>query len=114
MEIEYRELDGGVRWIKLAGKLDMEGTDSIERQFTQYCAGENVFVLVDLSRVTFLSSIGIPVLVSNAKSVANRGGRLAFLSPQPNVRSILEITGVSHVIRIYNDLETAQERIKSG
>ena len=112
MELEYRELESGIRLIKLTGKLDMEGTTSIERQFTQYCAGENVFVLADLSRATFLSSIGIPLLVSNARAVASKGGRLAFLSPQPNVKSILEITGVSHVIRIYNDLETAQERLK--
>lgn len=114
MELEYRELEGGIRLLKLSGKLDMEGTTSIEKQFTRYCTGENLFVLADLSRVTFLSSIGIPLLVSNAKAVASNGGRLAFLSPQPNVKSILEITGVSHVIRIYNDLETAQERLKSG
>ena len=114
MELEYRELESGIRLLKLSGKLDMEGTTSIEKLFTRYCSGENLFVLADLSRVTFLSSIGIPLLVSNAKALANNGGRLAFLSPQPNVKSILEITGVSHVIRIYNDLETAQERLKSG
>lgn len=114
MELEYSELESGIRLIKLTGKLDMEGRTSIEKQFTQHCAGKNVFVLTDLSRMTYLSSIGIPMLVEAAKTVAKYGGRLAFLSPQPNVKSILDITGVSHVIRIYKDLETAQERLKSG
>jgi anti-anti-sigma factor len=114
MELEYSELESGIRLIKLTGKLDMEGTTSIEKQFSQHCAGENVFVLTDLSRVTYLSSIGIPMLVSNAKMVASQGGRLAFLNPQPNVKSILDITGVSHVIRIYNDIETAEARLKSA
>jgi anti-sigma B factor antagonist len=113
MELEYSELEDGIRLIKLTGKLDMEGTTGIQEQFAQHCVGENVFVLADLSRVTYLSSIGIPMLVRNAKMVANHGGRLAFLSPQPNVKSILDITGVSHVIRIYKDLETAKERLKS-
>lgn len=114
MELEYRELEDGIRLIKLIGRLDMEGTSSVDQQFVQRCAGENVFVLVDLSRMSYISSIGIPMLIGTAKAVANRGGRLAFLSPQANVKSILDITGVSHVIRIYNDLETAQERLKSA
>ena len=113
MELEYSELEGGIRLIKLTGKLDMEGTTSIRNQFSQHCFGENVFVLVDLSRMTYLSSIGIPMLVSAAKMVASNNGRLALLNPQPNVRSILDITGVSHVIRIYNELETAQGRLQS-
>jgi anti-sigma B factor antagonist len=114
MELEYHELEDGIRLIKLIGRLDMEGTTSVNQEFVQRCAGENVFVLVDLSKMSYISSIGIPLLISTAKTVANGGGRLAFLNPQANVRSILDITGVSHVIRIYNDLETAQERLKSA
>lgn len=114
MELEYRELEDGLRLIKLIGRLDMEGTTHVDQEFAQRCSGENVFVLVDLSRMSYISSIGIPMLISAAKAVANGGGRLAFLSPQANVKSILDITGVSHVIRIYNDLETAQERLRSA
>jgi anti-sigma B factor antagonist len=92
----------------------MEGTSSVDQEFVERCAGENVFVLIDLARMSYISSIGIPMLIGTAKTVANRGGRLALLSPQPTVKSILDITGVSHAIRIYNDLETAQQQVKSG
>jgi len=111
MKLEYSELENGIRVIKLIGRLDMDGTTSIDKQFIQHCGGENAFVLVDLSHVNYLSSIGIPMLITTAKAVANRGGRMAFLGPQANVRSVLDITGVSNMIRIYNDLETANERL---
>ena len=111
MKLEYSELENGIRLIQLTGRLDMEGTSQIDKQFVQHCAGENVFVLVDLSQVNYLSSIGIPMLIASAKAVANRGGRMAFLAPQANVRSVLDITGVSNAIRIYKDLETANERL---
>ena len=39
MELEYSELEGGIRLIKLTGKLDMEGTTSVEKQFSQHCIG---------------------------------------------------------------------------
>jgi anti-anti-sigma factor len=114
MKLEYSELDNGIRLIQLVGRLDMDGTNSIDKQFVQYCAGEKVFVLVDLSRVNYLSSIGIPLLITCAKAVASRSGRMAFLAPQANVKAVLDITGVSNAIRIYKDLETARERLMSA
>ena len=111
MKLEYSELDNGIRLIKLIGRLDMAGTNLIDKQFVEHCAGENAFVLVDLSEVNYLSSIGIPMLITTAKGVAKRGGRMALLDPQANVKSVLDITGVSNMIRIYKDLETAKERL---
>ena len=98
MKLEYSELDNGIRLIKLVGRLDMDGTNSIDKQFVQHCAGENVFVLVDLSSVNYLSSIGIPMLITRAKAVANRGAewrswlrrqmsKLFWISPVFRMRS---------------------------
>jgi len=111
MKIEYHELENGIRLIKLNGTLDMDGANSIDRQFVSYCAGEKALVLVDLSYVNYLSSIGIPLLITTAKAITSRGGKMALLNPQANVRSVLDITGVSTIIRIYNNLETAKERM---
>ena len=111
MKLEYSELENGIRLIKLIGRLDMDGTNAIDKQFVQACAGNHVYVLVDLSKVNYLSSIGIPLLITTAKAIVSRGGKMAFLSPQSNVKSVLDVTGVSTIIRIYNDLETAKERI---
>lgn len=111
MKLEYSELDSGIRLIKLSGRLDMAGTNLIDKQFVEYCSGDNVFVLVDLSQVNYLSSIGIPMLISSAKAVANRGGRMALLNPQTSVKLVLDITGVANMLRIYKDLDTAKERL---
>ena len=107
MELQYSELDNGLRLIQLNGALDMNGTYAIEVDFVRHCAGENVRVLVDLSKVNYISSIGIPMLVNSAKSVVKHGGRLALLSPQKAVESILELAGISLIISIYYDLNTA-------
>ena len=114
MKLEYSELDNGIRLIKLIGRLDMAGTNLINRQFVEHCTGENVFVLVDLLEVNYLSSIGIPMLITSAKAIASHGGRMAFLMPQTSVKSVLDITGVSNMIRIYKDLETAKERLMTA
>jgi anti-anti-sigma factor len=108
MEMHYSELENNIRLIKLNGKLDIMGVGAIETKFSGYCGGENPRVLVDLSEVEFLASIGIRLLTLNAKSIASRGGRMVLLSPNPEVRSVLEITGIPAIIPIYDGLESAE------
>ena len=114
MKLQYSELDNGIRLIKLIGALDMNGTYSIEIEFVRQCVGENVQVVVDLSRVNYLSSIGIPMLINTAKSVASQGGKMALLNPQQHVAEVLEITGIPQIIPIYTDLESAKAAVAIG
>jgi len=107
MKLEYTELKNGIRLIELEGRLDLNGTYSIEVQFVNRCAGEKVRVLVDLSGVNYVSSVGIPMLVNTAKSVVSQGGKMAFLNPQENVVKVLELVGVTQVIPIYYDQKEA-------
>lgn len=108
MEMNYSELNNGIRVIKLNGELDILGTGAIETKFAGYCAGENPRVVVDLSEVSFLASIGIRLLMLTAKSIASRGGKMALLNPIPDVKGVLEITGIPAIIPIYAQLESAE------
>jgi len=107
MKLDYTELENGIRLIKLNGSLDLNGTYNIEIQFVRHCAGENVRVLVDLSKVNYISSIGIPLLVNTAKSVVSHGGKMALLNLQDNVFQVLELVGVPQMIPIHTDMDTA-------
>ena len=108
MDLQYSELDNNIRLIKLKGKLDITGTGEIENQFAGYCGGENARVVVDLSDVDFLASIGIRLLMLTAKSMASRGGKIVLLNPNPDVHSVLEITGIPAIIPIYSNMESAE------
>ena len=114
MKLQYNELDGGIRLIKLIGALDMTGTYGIEVEFVRHCAGDNIQVIVDLSKVNYLSSIGIPMLINTAKSVVSRGGKMALLNPQPSVAEVLDIVGIQQVIPIHTNLESAQAWLASN
>jgi anti-sigma B factor antagonist len=108
MELQYSKLDNDIRMIKLIGKLDIVGTGEIETKFTGYCAGEKVRVIVDLSEVSFLASIGIRLLMLTARSVNKRGGKMVIVKPIPDVQHVLEVTGIPAIIPIYSSLESAE------
>jgi len=108
MELKYKELEDNIRLVELNGALDMNGTYAIQVEFVRACEGDHARVLVDLSKVSYLSSVGIPMLVNTAKSVIEHGGKFALLNPQKAVADVLDLTGISQVIRIHPDLRTAR------
>ena len=106
--MQFSKLDNEIRMIKLSGKLDIIGTGEIETKFTGYCSGDNVRVIVDLSGVNFLASIGIRLLMLTAKSVNKRGGKMVIINPIPDVQQVLEVTGIPAIIPIYSSFESAE------
>ena len=107
MELQFSE-SNGIRLIKLIGRLDAAGFNSIDSKFTDHCAGDNVHVLVDLSEVSFLVSIGIRMLMMNAKSLSTRSGKMVLFNPIPEVKSVLYMTGISAIIPMYENRESAE------
>ena len=107
MEIQHSELDNGIRVIILSGKLDLNGTYSVEVDFVRHCTGDNLRILVDLSKVNYISSIGIPMLINSAKLVLSHGGRMALVNPQKGVADVLRMTGIHMIIPIYENFYTA-------
>lgn len=108
MEIQYSELENNIRCLKLIGRLDISGVGLIETKFAGYCSGAKPHIVVDLSEVDFLASIGIRLLTLNAKSIVSRGGRIVLLSPILDVKGVLEVTGIGEIIPIHDNLSTAK------
>jgi anti-anti-sigma factor len=108
MQLHFNELNNGISLIKLNGTLDIIGANEIGIKFAAYCSGDNVRVIVDMSGVDFLASIGIQLLTLNAKSLASRNGKMVILSPSNEVFNVLEITGIPAIIPVYSQIESAE------
>ncbi|HUB50499.1 MAG TPA: STAS domain-containing protein [Acetobacteraceae bacterium] len=94
------------------GRLDMEGSAKIDLPFNAV-AGANRYIVVDMSAVTFIASIGLQTLVIGAKTVRRRGGKLLLLSPQANVEELLETIGMTDLLPIMRDEAEAMAAIRS-
>ena len=101
-------MDNGILKVNLSGRLDVLGAQSIDMKFTALTATQKAHVLVDMSEVSFLASLGMRTLLSSAKALSNRGGHMVLCKPQPNVLDVLDTSGVSSLIPVCNDLEEAK------
>lgn len=113
MQIDSETLDHGILKVNLSGRLDVLGAQAIDMKFTALTATQKALVLVDISEVSFLASLGMRTLLSSAKALSNRGGHMVLYKPQSNVLDVLETSGVSSLIPVYNDFEEAKGALVS-
>ena len=64
-------------------------------------------LLVDLSRVSFMDSSGLAVLIDAMQKVKKYGGIFGIVGMQESVRSIFEIAKLDQVFRIFPSMEAA-------
>lgn len=107
MQINMTRLENGVKLITLDGRLDMQGVNEIDMKFTGLVSTEKAGVVVDLSGVPYLASIGIRSLLMNAKALNARGGKLVLLRPVPFVEDVLKTTGIAGIIPVFQELDAA-------
>ena len=111
MNINEEKLQNDIIKITLSGRMDIEGVGIIETKFSGMTASPRMAIIVDMSAVPYMSSIGIRTLMINAKAVGNRGGKFVLLNPQQNVRKVLEISGIDQIIPVSNDLNEAMAKV---
>src|ERR1700722_12599854 len=108
MELAVHDLESGILGINLSGRMDIVGTQKIDLKFTALTATRKALILVDLSNVTFIASIGLRTLISNAKAQKARGGRMVLYKPSDQVEQVLKATGIDTIIPIAHDIEAAR------
>lgn len=106
MEMVVEELERGVTRVVLAGRLDIAGSAVIDLRFNTV-SGSRRAVVVDMSGVSFIASMGIRTLVSGAKAVRTRGGRMVLVFPEANVEKALRTASIDTLIPIYHDSDAA-------
>jgi anti-sigma B factor antagonist len=114
MELRTEQLAEGIEKISLIGRLDSAGTQEIDMRFSALVATRKLFAVVDMSEVSFLASIGIRALITNARAQKQRGGEMALAGPPPLVADVLKVAGVDTIIPLYPDVDSAFSALKAG
>lgn len=108
MPITFEDTLESLRHIRLSGRLDITGIDEISTTFAGLSTSTTRNIAVDLSGVTFLVSFGIRELITNAKVVQKRGGRMViFVGNNKAVHKTLETTGIDTLIPTFADAAQA-------
>ncbi|HEY5317850.1 MAG TPA: STAS domain-containing protein [Solirubrobacteraceae bacterium] len=80
--------------LELAGELDLESAPELDRRLRELEAANPVLLLIDLSRLEFMDSSGLAVIVRAGRAARTNGHRLSLRRGTAQVQRLFELTGV--------------------
>lgn len=104
MEIAWEEKEDAL-CIRLSGRLDAESAPEVERRVRRALDEGRRRLLFDLSRLDYISSAGLRVILMALKTLGPRGGRVVLCGPTAHVREVFEVSRFSTLLPI---AETAE------
>jgi len=103
-------VEAGVHAFTIIGELDQATAGQLLEPLMEALDAGARAILIDLRDCEFIDSTGLSVLVQAHRRLVDENhnpGRLIISGPDPQVRRVLEITGLDRAMGIYEDRSEA-------
>ena len=95
---------GGITILRLKGRLEVEeGGEMLRERVNELVRSGRFNLVLDMSGVTRLDSMGLGILASTLLTTRQRGGTIKLLRTTDNTAQLLEITRLSSVFETFED-----------
>ena len=103
-------LEGDVAVIDVSGKImGGEETTLFHGKIHEYIQQNKKNIIIDLSKVDWMNSVGLGMLISALTTVKNAGGRLVLA----NISKIESILTITRLISVFEHYDTREEALKA-
>jgi anti-anti-sigma factor len=97
MELKLLEQDG-VMILLVEGRVDTITATELEKKMSPLWSVNSVQLVLDCAGMEYLCSSGLRVILTAHKQVTANEGRFVLRNITPEVRSVLDMTGISRII----------------
>ena len=101
--------DGAALTIAVIGRVDGNTVRSLESAVQGLAGTPQPAVVVDLERMTYVSSAGLQVFLLTAQQVRKAGGKVVFCSLADNILKVFKVSGFDRILTVR---ETKEEALK--
>jgi anti-sigma B factor antagonist len=89
------------------GDVDIHTAPQLGRRLLGLADAGKKLMIVDLSKVTFMDSTGLGVLLDALRQLATRHGRLALVCPTERILRPFQVSGLIGYLPIFSSREAA-------
>jgi anti-sigma B factor antagonist len=112
MEMTIRQ-EGAIKVLSCQGRFDAQVADQFKHKLRDVIEQGDIQIILDLGGVVFLDSSGLGALVASQRKIKEKKGELKLAGPQPEVRSVFDITRVSRLFHICKDVPEAVQAFQT-
>ena len=85
------------------GRIDSSNAPAFERMVKDHIDDGETKIVVDFTKLSFISSSGMRVLLIGAKNIKSNQGELVLCSMRDSIREIFSISGFDTIIPVVRD-----------
>ncbi|HOJ20404.1 MAG TPA: STAS domain-containing protein [Armatimonadota bacterium] len=97
--------------LTLAGELDAYTSLELRETVVRLVEEGVRSLIVNLSKVDFIDSVGLGTLVGCLKRSAEHGGTMRLVGLNPQIQKVFDITGLSKIFDIHTTNEEALKHV---
>jgi len=101
------EQRGHVSTVHIAGRVDGHTADTLQQVLSDEVEAGRHHLVADFREVDYTSSAGLRVLLGTVKDTRSRGGDLRLAGVQPEVLNVLELSGFTGILQVFETVEDA-------
>lgn len=96
--------------LAVSGDLDVATAPQVRTELVRLLTDDAIRLVVDLTRVDFIDSFGLGVLVGGLKRAKTTGTDLVLVVTEPRVLKVFEVTGLDRVFDLAATVDEGLER----
>lgn len=100
LNVQEQEVNG-VKILRLEGRVDAISSITLEKKLKDFVSLQHVHVILDFTKVDYLSSAGMRLLLSMTKKLKHHGGMFALFAIHDDVMEIIKMAGFEKILYIY-------------
>lgn len=89
--------------LTLQGHLDTQSALDLDEYLDQQISPDLLILTLDLSKVGFISSMGLRSLFRIRKIMTARNGKVCFVNPSPQVAKVFETVKSQNLLSVFQD-----------
>ena len=105
--VEEAAQNRGVSLLRVSGYVDTTTSPDLERRLQALLREKRYHVVVDLTRVEYISSAGWGIFISEIREIREHGGDLKLAGMIPDVREVFDLLEFENILQSYPDADLA-------
>jgi anti-anti-sigma factor len=101
------ERRGDVSTVHVSGSVDGLTAEDLQHVLSGEVEAGRHHLVADFGAVDYTSSAGLRVLLATLKQTRSRGGDLLLAAPRSEVRKVLDLSGFTALLRVFDTVEEA-------
>lgn len=111
MEFTRQDIQG-VAVIFLKGRLDITGSEGLERSLLDEVNRSSGNILLNMAEVNYMSSSGISAILGAARGAKARNKKLALCQISASIMKLLEVVELGNIFPVYPTQAEGIEALK--